>query len=405
MKYFFILGSNPTLSVAELLSFFPEFLSYKLLSEEVLIMEFSKEIDEKKVIKELGSVIKIGTILSETKGRVEYDDLGHLFNTKKGQKYKFGISCYTKFKKINPKFLAMEIKKQLKKEDVSIRWVDSKEKTLSSVVVEQNKLTSGGIEVVLIEDAKKILICKTVAVQDFKSLSFRDYNRPARDDKSGMLPPKLAQIMINLAKDGIRSPSLVPLAGNDKVVLLDPFCGSGTVLTESLLMGFKDIVGTDISEKAVADSRKNVEWTLEKFSQQIQNAQYEVEHVSVLDLSEKIEKNSIDIIVTEPYLGPQRGDIDFDKIKKELEELYSGAIKEFDKVLKIGGRVVMLFPVFRIKGQSWQIGPNLNSFKIVDIIPTKLKVKRIIKQTGRNTIVYGRENQRVWREIVVLERK
>ncbi len=394
MKYFFVLGSNPTLSIAELLSYFPDVNSYKLLGEEVLVIEFTKEMDAKKVIAELGGVIKIGRVLSEVKGRVEYDDLGHLFNVKNGSKYKFGISCYTKFKKINPKFLAMEIKKHLKKEDVSIRWVDSKEKTLSSVVVEQNKLTTKGLEIVLVEDAKKILICKTEAVQDFKNLSFRDYNRPARDDKSGMLPPKLAQIMINLA--GVK---------NKEQVILDPFCGSGTVLTESLLMGFKNIVGTDVSEKAVKDSQKNIEWTLEKFSQQMQDAQYKVEHVSVLELSEKIEKNSVDVIVTEPYLGPQRGDIDFDKIKKELEELYSGAIKEFDKVLKIGGRVVILFPVFRIKGQSWQIGPNLDSFKIVDIMPTKLKAKKIIKQTGRNTIVYGRENQRVWREIVILERK
>ena len=41
---------------------------------------------------------------------------------------------------------------------------------------------------------------QTLVVQPFKVLSKRDFGRPARDDHSGMLPPKLAQIMINLAR-------------------------------------------------------------------------------------------------------------------------------------------------------------------------------------------------------------
>ncbi|MCK5416208.1 hypothetical protein KAI92_02150, partial [Candidatus Parcubacteria bacterium] len=119
----------------------------------------------------------------------------------------------------------------------------------------------------------------------------------------------------------------------------------------------------------------------------------------------KIEKNSVDIIISEPYLGPQRGSIKFEKVKKELEELYSGAIKEFDKILKNNGKIIMLFPVFRINKQSLQINPNLDNFKIVNIIPENLRKRKEVKQTGRNTIIYGRENQRIWREIVILEKK
>ncbi|MCK5416207.1 hypothetical protein KAI92_02145, partial [Candidatus Parcubacteria bacterium] len=254
MKYFFILGTNTALSIAEIFSFFDNIISYKLLNQDVLLVEFENEINAKEIIKKLGGTIKIGEIFDEVKGNVEYDDVGHLFDIKKGEKYKFGISCYTRFKKINPKFLAMEIKKSLSKGKSSVRWVTSKEKTLSSVVVEQNKLTSKGIELILIENKKNILIGKTLAVQAFKDLSFRDYNRPARDDKSGMLPPKLAQIMINLSQKNINQDMRL------NTCLLDPFCGSGTVLTEAMLMGFNNLIGSDISEKATNDTKKNIEW-------------------------------------------------------------------------------------------------------------------------------------------------
>ncbi len=397
MKYFFILGTNTALSIAEIFSFFDNIISYKLLNQDVLLVEFENEINAKEIIKKLGGTIKIGEIFDEVKGNVEYDDVGHLFDIKKGEKYKFGISCYTRFKKINPKFLAMEIKKSLSKGKSSVRWVTSKEKTLSSVVVEQNKLTSKGIELILIENKKNILIGKTLAVQAFKDLSFRDYNRPARDDKSGMLPPKLAQIMINLSQKNINQDMRL------NTCLLDPFCGSGTVLTEAMLMGFNNLIGSDISEKATNDTKKNIEWIQKHYK--LSNINYKLYNQDVLNLSEKIEKNSVDIIISEPYLGPQRGSIKFEKVKKELEELYSGAIKEFDKILKNNGKIIMLFPVFRINKQSLQINPNLDNFKIVNIIPENLRKRKEVKQTGRNTIIYGRENQRIWREIVILEKK
>src|SRR5205823_3602162 len=91
------------------------------------------------------------------------------------------------------------------------------------------------------------------AVQPFEQFSARDFGRPGRDDLSGMLPPKLAIIMINLA-------------ANDTIsVLLDPFCGSGTILSEALLLGYKNLIGSDISEKAVADTKTNLDWIANKF--------------------------------------------------------------------------------------------------------------------------------------------
>lgn len=394
MEYFFILGSNTTLSVAEIFCFFQDIKSYKLLNDDVFIVEFGNKINHLDAIKRLGGTIKIGEVTGRVRGRIEYDDIGHMFATKKDEKFKFGISCYSRYKKINFNSLGMEIKSNLIKKGISCRLVTSKEKTLSSVVVEQNKLTSKGIEIVIIEDGKEFLVGKTLIVQQFKDLSFRDYNRPARDDQSGMLPPKLAQMMINLSGKNYYKGSKTDLC------LLDPFCGSGTVITEALLMGFDCLIGSDISEKAVGDTKKNVSWIIDNY--ELKNKNYKLINNSVLDISKKVKNNSVDVIVTEPYLGPQRGQINFDMVKKELEELYTGAIKEFGKILKNNGRIVMLFPVFRINNESRQISPRLDGFKIINVIPHDLTKNKLIKLTGRSTIVYGRENQRVWRELVIL---
>ncbi len=402
MRYFFVLGNNPTLSIAEISAVFS--FSNAIISESgnVLIADFENEFDATRAIKRLGGTIKIGVVSNEIEFNKEKEILEKakkLIKPIEG-KYKFGISYYGK-SKLYTKRIAMEIKKYLREKKISCRWVTSKEKVLSSVVVEQNKLNSKGLELVLIDNKNKILIGKTLAVQPFKELSFRDYGRPARDDKSGMLPPKLAQIMINLAN--VRTQDF---ASPQDIILLDPFCGSGTVLTEAMLMGFKNLIGCDSSEKAVKDTKENIEWTVKNYELRITN--YELFKCSVLDLLKKIQKNSVDVIVTEPYLGPQRGRIEIKKVIKELEELYSKALVEYRKVLKKDGRVVMIWPVFKDTRNKTQdtkkINPKLGSFKIINSIPESLRGDRYIKTTKRNTIVYGREGQRVWREIVVLEK-
>lgn len=67
----------------------------------------------------------------------------------------------------------------------------------------------------------------------------RDYGRPARDARVGMLPPKLAQIMLNLSVKDEKSGTV-----------LDPFCGTGVLLQEAALAGF-DFIGSDIEPRMV----------------------------------------------------------------------------------------------------------------------------------------------------------
>jgi tRNA (guanine10-N2)-dimethyltransferase len=406
MQYFFILGNNPTLSFAEIASVFnlkPE--QVLTLTEETLIVNLAEEIDARQIIRKLGGTIKVGIINFQFSifnfQTIFNDSIFKLINTNnvKG-KFNFGISYYGKGKFKQEKELAMEIKKALKEKGVSSRWVTSREKTLSSVVVEQNKLVGErGVEIIIIGNGDNYFVGRTLAVQPFKELSARDYGRPGRDDYSGMLPPKLAQILINLS--GVKFDN----------ILLDPFCGSGTIITEAALMGFQNLVGCDISEKAVDNTKQNVKFLMSNFKS-ISNDVMSNFKLFVCDakkLSQQIKPNFVDAIVTEPCLGPsrmQRNEKNIRQVASELESLYRQAIMEFAKILKFNGRVVMVWPVFKLAELEVFLNSDriLNNSSLKIINPLSGFNNNTLRLTKRNTIVYGRENQKVWREVVILKK-
>src|SRR5690606_11663784 len=108
--------------------------------------------------------------------------------------------------------------------------------------------------------------------------------RPMRDAYVGMLPPKLAQIMINLAH---------PQSGS---TILDPFCGTGVVLQEAMLMRYA-VYGTDLSEKMVRYSRENLNWLQEKVL--LSSPWY----LEVADATNQKWRQPVDAVICETYLG------------------------------------------------------------------------------------------------------
>ena len=392
MKYFFQLGSNRTLSIAEIFAVFQDKkIRMRLLNANILLLETDEKINTPQLIKKLGGSIKIGIIKNEIKSKRHLDEIIKKIIAlipKQNEKIKFGISYYGKIN-IDPKKLGMSLKKRLKENKINSRWVQSKEKILSSVVVEQNKLIEKGIEINLISDKENIFLAQTTAVQPFKELSFRDYGRPARDDKSGMIPPKLAMIMLNLS--GIKKTDII----------LDPFCGSGTIINEAIYQNYQHLIGSDKSDKAVLDTKRNMEWIKRKQNSKIQAL---IIKADVLKISQQKQIKKIDKIITEPYLGPQRGIRNFYQIKKDLDIFYTKVIYEFSKILNKNGRVVMVWPIFLNKNKKLFLDPNLNGFKISNPISKNFLEENNVHLSFRNTFLYGREGQKVWREIVILEK-
>ncbi len=396
MKYFFVLGTNPALSIAELMAVY-KLERPLLIGADLLVADLTAEINPEKAIQYLGGIIKIGLIVQEISSSSSQQVLLETITSlaaKKQQassagKFNFGFSDYG-VKTFDKKNLGLQLKKYFSGRGISSRFVVSQEKTLSSVVVTQNKLLRRGSEIILAEAEGKIFIGETIAVQPFKDLSRRDYGRPARDDQSGMLPPKLAQTMINLAQ-----------AENKDGLLLDPFCGSGTILTEAMLMEYKNIFGSDISVKAIDDTKKNISWIKELY--RLEGIKMKFLAKDVVDLLMFVKPGSVAAIVTEPYLGPQRGRIEFEAVIKELENLYSRALKNFSAVLETGGRAVMVWPVFY---GDRPINPDIGDLKRIDILPAEFKSQPVLQKflTTRGTIMYGRAGQKVFREVIVLEK-
>ncbi len=407
--YAFILGHNPILSVAEIFSlakrFRTEMKIYELISQ-ALIVETTSQIDASAWQAALGGCIKIGVIFRNVK------TLNDLFSVltpdmlvsdvfpPQEKKVIFGFSLYgdavtRERKKVGA--IGLSIKKDLKQNGKNARLLTSTEAALSSVIIDKNNVLERGADCLVISGLSQIYFGKTLTIQDYEDYSARDYGRPRRDARSGMLPPKLAKIMINLA--GVTS---------DKY-LLDPFCGSGTILQEALAMGYHRIAGSDISSKAVIDTKQNLAWLATQ--RQLPQTDIILDQADVRKLDETISSGSVDAIITEPFLGPPLNQstpiINILAIIQELESLYMDAFRTFSKILRPNGKIVIVFPLIttthgffclRILEQLSSIG-----FNRVNPIPDNISLFAKIGPTARGSLVYSRPDQMVQREIFIFQ--
>lgn len=410
MKYFFALGTNPALSIAEIGAVLGKKVKVIDYSTEILIIDSAEVLDIVKLQERLGGTIKIGEIWDEYDQVIVNLIVGKIIeNTASGTKVQFGASLYNLadnlfFQRVKSEVrnLGVTVKKQLREKGFSARFVLSKENILSSVVVDKNHLIDRGAEIIIIpRKGRKIYLGRTLSVQDFEKFGRFDYGRPARNDYSGMIPPKLAMMMNNLTQISL----------DDR--LLDPFCGSGTILQAAALAGYKNLIGSDVSNKAVEDTKENFVWLINEA--QLLFVNYHLQKINVERLSQKIQPESIDAIVTEPYLGPpltgREPLAEILQSKKSLEKLYLKALEEFYAVLKSGARTVMIFPVFYVNNKKIFLdlveGIKGIGFKIINPLTGFIsngdkKFKEFLRE---DSIIYHRENQRVGREIIVLEKK
>lgn len=380
-QYLFITGNHHELSRAEITSLLPA-ASIIVDEKNILIIETDTEISNE-YIHTLGGIIKIGFV-HKTSSSLHANEILPLLPAET-HKTIFGISFYpeTKQNAYLAKKIGYEIKNIMKERGQSSRLVNTKQATLSSVTVEKNKLLTKGAEIIIIKHENTYFYATTLAVQDFEQYSLRDFGRPSRDDRSGMLPPKLAQILINLS------------GPNNSKTLLDPFCGSGTILQEAMLMGYKKIIGSDISSQAISDTKHNLQWLQHTFP--IQNdISIQLYESSIQNLQKTMHETDIHKIIFEGYLGPtlpHAGRIN--KIITELTELYAETFKIFEQLLEKNGIIVAALPAWSIENKKYFL-------PIEKIITPSLKQKNMPGQTPRHTFIYSRPYQTVQREIFIL---
>lgn len=426
MQYFFILGRNPELSLAELHAVLPEKYTLHNFSGEVAIVECAK-LEVTTLMTRLGGTIKIGEIISHTAYPLSPTPLLKILqNVDRIKKLFFGISTYaldthTHLPSVREiRELGIAVKRGLQEQGYKVRLVTSKEVALSSVIVKREKLLTQGAEIVLLYSSTRsaaprvplerdiksratsdgeILLGKTLAVQEFQEASARDFGRPERSMGVGMLPIQLTKIMLNLAR--------TPLPAT----ILDPFCGLGTVLMEAAQMGYTRLIGADLEQTMINATRQNLEWLTKHrpFSVSGETENVKLIATPVEELSGHLPPSSVDAIVTEPYLGPTREHAELKTLISQLSTLYIAAFCEFAKILKPGGRVVFIFPAFRrgtaLTKTSDAVLPKIKTlgFTPRELIPTNPLTH--LPAYPRTSITYSRPDQRVLREIFVLELK
>lgn len=420
-KYFFNLGRNPSLSAAEILSVFrikQITRKIEIFSEEILMAATDSFLDVEQINQVLGGSIKIGQVFDAVGMDEDESKFNRIFSSDNlvshylpsiSGKIHFGVSIYNGGGQIQ---YVAQLEKQLKDINKLIKenlqnagfkagFVQIKGRFISSVSVAKNNLLHKGAEIVLIVALDKILVGRTMAVQEFEEFSKRDFDRPRKDKRSGIIPPKLARMMINISE-----------IGPDEVIF-DPFCGSGTVMQEAIFLGNKRIIGSDISNKAVRDTKENIEWIFHSFRNINRNKfNIRIFETDIRKAPEVIPPQSVDAVVTEPFLGPPLFRMPDENtvrtIFQNLEKLYLDAFASLSKIVKKSGKIVICFPSFAINGQMMfmDIIKKIESlgFRQLELI-SEIGIEGTSKgKTNRNTIVYGSRNQFVIREIIKFEK-
>lgn len=399
----FILGRQPALGLAELESLYGAAALQAVGYTAALLDVDPEQVD----FARLGGSTRLAKVLT-TLDTTEWRDVEkYLVQTTPQQadmlsegKLTIGISTYGL--KASPAAISatgLSIKKAIRSASGrSVRLVPNKDKELNTAQVEHNNLTGGnGWELLLIRDGSRTILAQTVAVQDIASYTIRDRERPKRDARVGMLPPKLAQIIINLAVD--RNPP----SGDFNV--LDPFCGTGVVLQEAALMGFM-VYGTDLEPRMVEYSLANMEW-LNRSYENI--AGYEVGPGDATTTKWRTSELStrpalrIDAVACETYLGrPFTSQPPHDVLRQTITEcdtIISKFLRNIKSQIKPGTRLCLAVP-------AWQVGHD--QFKHLPLLDSleEMGYNRIsFEHVQSRDLLYYRADQIVARELLVLVKK
>lgn len=170
-------------------------------------------------------------------------------------------------------------------------------------------------------------------VADAKQYKGRGLEKPAPHAEIA-ISPRLARLLVNLSGVGYGQ------------TLLDPFCGSGTILAEGLLKGQR-CIGFDIDPRTVKDAGRNLNWLLGG----VRSARYEVKVGDARRLSMLLDRGKVDGVVTEPLLLPiiraRPRESTAEALVAEKEAVYADALASIAEVLAPGGRAVIVVPVIK----------------------------------------------------------
>jgi tRNA G10 N-methylase Trm11 len=320
-SYYFLLGKHPQLSLLELATVLSAHgIKYTDSSINTGLTKIASNQDLSKIFDQIGGTVKVYTPLDtavSTVSIIATDIKAHHIT-------RFALSSHS------PRIKLKSIGSQVKSAIPFRTQFKLLQSPLSSVGINTNYTEY------CIVNPQTVLKC--IWAQNIDHWDYKDRGRPKIDAKSGMLPLKIARLMVNLSLS--KPPS-------SKLTLYDPFCGSGSILQEGLDLGLS-VIGSDINYKAVASSKSNLEWYSKKFNPPGKNSVFQ-QDVTQLDPANI--KQPINSIVFEGYLGPPN--LRSDQIKnmhKGLTNLYLGTLKKLSPLLAKGKLLVCALPQYQHQG-------------------------------------------------------
>lgn len=387
-----LLGRQPALGLAELESLFGADKLTLLGSQAVILDVPPQDVD----FKRLGGSMRLATFIG-------YQETTEIRNLEKylvtelpkhtcclpEGKVRLGLSLYGF--NIHPRqinALGLTLKKAVKNGGRSVRVVPNNEPELNTAQVLHNQLTGPtGVEMLLIKVGNRTALAQTVAVQDINAYAARDQARPARDARVGMLPPKLAQIIVNLAT-GDTAPST-------NVSILDPFCGTGVVLQEALLMGYQ-ADGTDLEPRMIDYSRKNLDWLKEQFPS-IDQYNLEAGDATVHHWTPIAQIIAGETYLGRPFSAEPRPEI-LAEVMNDVDTIHRKFLRNVASQTQAGFRMTIAVP-------AWKTKSGFKHLRTLDSLEDLGYTRMSFVHVDKHDLLYYRENQLVARELVTLIRK
>ncbi len=385
--YISILGRQPALGMAELERMHGA-KNVKWFSNESAVVDVTNFDFER-----LGGSLKAGRVIMHVNGNwrdASNAIIEHYLAAwgTASHKITFGISTYG-FKATNRDIqkTGIVLKQKLKINGTSLRLIPNDFPALNTATSHHNKLglAPNKVEVLAVRAGNgAIIVAESVGAQNITSFAARDQARPHTDAFVGMLPPKLARMMINISGAKIGT-------------LLDPFCGTGVVLQEALIDGFT-AYGTDLSDKMVDYTTKNLAWFIDK-----KHPAGTVGTISQGDAMTYVWNHPINTVVSEAYLGqpfsaPPRPE-KLTEVRGNCNHIISSFLRNIAPQLKKGTPLCLAIPAWRGKDGAFTHLPLIGN------LGTLGYERVVLKNTKNDELLYYRETQVVARELLVLIKK
>jgi tRNA G10 N-methylase Trm11 len=271
---------------------------------------------------------------------------GEIFATHTG-KCLFGVSIYladqrfARHAKRMHRFVGSCLKEELATKGVKSRFMGFPSSRvfprLTHVEVLKKGFVEKSAEILFCLGKEAAFVAKTVAVHNPFEFQKRDVGRPFQR-RIFSIPPRLARIMVNLS-----------LCTQGKV-LLDPFCGVGTILQEAFLLRAQ-VVGLDTNPWCVKASLADLDWMRKEYG--LTEKAFRVVQGDACKLVGQIGEEAVDCVVTEPDLGPVLRHVPTEafaqRIVERLKPLYWAFLGEAHIALRSGGRLVLVTPYIRTR--------------------------------------------------------